>query len=108
MIAARDLSWWRIADWFEGKTCNEHRWFGSCRCLSGRRGHKRNPCDRTQGVVDACKAIAMGVSPAIDLEEIITRAGHHRCTNRHCHHKGCVETDVVLNWLYEAKMKKAA
>ena len=87
MIAiARDLSWWRLADWFEQKTCQEHRRFGSCSCLSGRKGHKRNPCDRTQAVADACAAMAMGETPSLDLEEIITRAGHHRCTKRHCNH----------------------
>ncbi len=107
-MIVRPITWWVMSDWFEQKTCRQHRYDGACYCLSGRKGHKRNPCKRTQAVADACKELAQGERPSIDLDEIETRAGHHRCKYSRCNHKGCIEADVVLDWLATYRRQQAA
>jgi|WetSurMetagenome_2_1015567.scaffolds.fasta_scaffold340176_1 hypothetical protein len=104
-----DLNWFVISDWFEQKTCKPHRQYGGC-CCCNRRG---NPCERTQNVADACKALGFEEQPGVDLDEIIVRAKHHKCKTPNCNHRACIEAERVIEWLYNYKgmaatLKKAA
>ena len=101
MYLVGELNWFRVADWFEHDTCQSHRHYGYC-CHPHRKAG--NPCDRTQSCADACKAIAMGQKPEVDIDDIIKRAAHFHCRHHNCHHAACVEIDKVVAWLRQAKI----
>jgi len=102
------MNWFVVADWIISKCCDQHRRFGSCHCVSGRKGRRYNPCERAAAVAESCKELGMGNTPQHALAGILAWVQAHRCRRRMCNHKGCAQTDQHLDWVREQHRKKAA
>lgn len=75
-----------IAEFLISKTCDDHRKFGGCGCISR---HGVNPCETTAN-------IAKDALHRQNLHGVLKRVAIHKCANAgNCQHKGCIKTALI-------------